>query len=83
MKLRLSEIFLWLAKILAGIAVALFIVGEISYLVTAPNFWQALKKIQHELDPYNIPSFLARLLLFIPAGFAYAIHLIFKKAQEK
>ncbi len=83
MKRRLSEIFLWLAKILAGIAIALFIVGEIAYLATAPNFWQALEKIQYELDPHNIPSFLARLLLLIPAGFAYVIHLLFKKADEK
>ena len=80
---KLSRICLWAAKILAGIAVLLIVVGSVAYLVFAPNFWEALRKIQNEWNPYNLPSFLARLALFFPAICFYFIHRVLSEPGKK
>lgn len=78
----LSVIFLSLAKILALIGVLLIIFGEATYLFTHPNFWQAVKDIRAEYDPFNLVSFFTRLLFFVPAGIAYSIHLLLFKLTK-
>jgi len=78
-----SIVFLWLARILGVLGVLLIFLGELTYLFTHPDFWQAARDIWAEYDPYNLVSFFTRLLFLMPAGIAYLIHLGFARVSRK